>query len=78
MVPPALLSYFCRQPGADSKGLALSFAGAETPPCLREAAFRILAGIKGDPEIEDLFVDYLVDCEDRKDPLRLIADHYWD
>ena len=78
LVPPALLSYFCRQPGADSKGLALSFAGAEAPPCLRAAAFRILAGIKGDPEIEDLFVDYLVDCEDRKDPLRLIADYYWD
>lgn len=78
LVPPVLLSYFCRQPGGDAKGLALAFAGPKAPPSLREAAFRVLAGIKGDPEIEDFFVDYLVECEDRRDPLRLIADHYWD
>ena len=41
-------------------------------------AFRILAGIKQDPEIEDLFVDFLVECEDPQNPLRIIADHYWD
>ncbi len=78
LVPPLLLSFFCRQPGADPKKLAFSFAGTDTPPLLREAAFRVLAGIKGDPEIEDLFVDYLVDHDDKRDPLRLIADRYWD
>jgi len=78
LLPPVLLSYICRQPGADAKKLALSFTGKNAPPGLREAAFRILAGIKGDPEIEDLFVDYLVECEDKRDPLRIIADRYWD
>ena len=77
LVPPVLLSYFCRQPGTDAKKLALLFAGKDVPPKLREAAFRVLASIKGDPEIEDLFVDYLVECEQRDDPLRRIADGYW-
>ena len=78
VIPPVLLRYFCRQPSADAKALALSFAGRDTPPNLRQAAFRILADIRGDPEIEDLFVDYLVECEQRDDPLRRIADRYWD
>jgi len=63
---------------ADAKKLALSFAGENVPATMRQAAFRVLAGIKGDPEIEDLFVDYLVECEDKGDPLRIIADRYWD
>ena len=78
VIPPVLLRYFCRQPGADAKALALSFSGRDTPPNLRQAAFRILAAIRGDPEIEDLFVDYLVECEQKDDPLRRIADRYWD
>lgn len=78
LVPPVILSWFCRQPGADAKGLAMTFSGRDTPPALRKAAFRVLAGIRGDPEIEDLFVAYLVDCDDKDDPLRRIADRYWD
>ena len=34
--------------------------------------------MKGDLEIEDFFVDYLVECDDKDDPLRRIADRYWD
>lgn len=78
LAPPVLLSYFCRQPGTDAKKLALSFAGKDAPLRLRETAFRILAGIKGDSEIEDFFVDFLVECDDPQNSLRLIADHYWD
>ena len=78
LIAPVLLSYFCRQPEVDAKQLALSFSGKEVPFHLRKMAFHILAGIKQDPEIEDLFVDFLVECEDPQNPLRIIADHYWD
>ena len=78
LVSPALLRYFLRQPGTDAKRLALSFARPWAPLPLRTEAFRALSAIKGDPEIEDFFVDYLVECDDRDDPLRRIADRYWD
>ncbi len=78
LVSPALLRYFLRQPGTDAKRLALSFARPWAPLPLRTEAFRALSAIKGNPEIEDFFVDYLVGCDDRDDPLRRIADRYWD
>ena len=74
----ALALYFLRQPGTDAKRLALSFARPWAPLPLRTEAFRALSAIKGNPEIEDFFVDYLVGCDDRDDPLRRIADRYWD
>ena len=45
---------------------------------LKKQAFRALAGIAGDPEIEQIFVDYLVDCEDPDDVLIPIINSYWD
>lgn len=78
LVSPALLRYFLRQPGMDAKRLALSFARPWAPEPLRREAFRALSAMKGDLEIEDFFVDYLVECDDKDDPLRRIADRYWD
>jgi hypothetical protein len=74
----ALLQYFARQPGGNIKKMALSLAGICYPLPLRLAAFQILNKIKKDKEIEDFFVDFLVNCDDRTNPLRHIADHYWD
>lgn len=41
-------------------------------------AYRILASIKEDPEIEQFFVDYLVSCEDPHSPMLPIIHSYWD
>lgn len=41
-------------------------------------AYRILNKIKNDPEIEQLFIDYLVACDDRHDMIRIIVNSYWD
>lgn len=41
------------------------------------AAFRSLAKIKNDPQIEEFFVNYLVDHTDPHSLLKTIADSYW-
>ena len=78
LISPVLFRYFIRQPGIDVKRLAFTFSQAWVPLPLRTEAFRALAAIKGDPKIEDFFVDYLVECDKKDDPLRRIADRYWD
>ena len=78
LISPVLFRYFIRQPGIDVKRLAFTFSQAWAPLPLRTEAFRALAAIKGDPEIEDFFVDYLVECDKKDDPLQRIADRYWD
>lgn len=74
-----LLEYFSRQPGVDAKALGFAFAREENAPVLREAAWRILHGIKHDPEVEAFFVDRLVHLEKGRDAkLWEIADTYWE
>ena len=43
---------------------------------LKKEAYKLLAQIKADPDIEQLFIDYLVECEDPHDAIRPIVDSY--
>lgn len=60
------------------KALAIACAGQLPSGMLKKQAFRVLAGIAGDPEIEQIFVDYLVGCEDPDDVLLPIINSYWE
>ena len=60
------------------RAIALQVA-REFPPCRAQFfAYRALSRLKGDAEIEQLFVDYLVEHDDRHDALREIVNGYWD
>lgn len=60
------------------RAIALQSA-REFPVCrARRFAYRALSRMKGDAEIEQLFVDYLVEHDDKHDALREIVDGYWD
>ena len=60
------------------RAIALQIA-REFPVCrARRFAYRALSRMKGDAEIEQLFVDYLVEHDDKHDALREIVDGYWD
>lgn len=74
----SLLQYLSRQKGTDLKAFAMPFTVCGYHLALREEAFRILSTIKNDSEIEDFFVDYLVNFDDRKNPLWEIANGYWE
>ncbi len=58
------------------KNIALQCAG-HADFSVAEAAFRVLAKIKNDPQIEAFFIDYLVDHTDPHSLLKVIADSYW-
>lgn len=73
-----LLRYAARQPGADKKALALPFIAPGCPAQLRQAAFEVLNSVKGDPEIDALMIDVLVNCERTDDPVYQIANGHWD
>lgn len=73
-----LFRYMCRRPGADRKACSMDMLRRNPPISLQLAACEMLCEIKGDEEIEDLFVNILVECEDKSDPLRRIAERYWD
>ena len=72
-----LLRYAARQPGADGKELALAFIEPGYPDVLRQSAFEVLDQIKDDPEIEDLMISVLVNCERKDDPIYKIANGHW-
>ena len=58
--------------------IALQIA-REFPVCrARRLAYRALSRMKGDAEIEQLFIDYLVEHDDKHDMMREIVDGYWD
>lgn len=73
-----LLCYAARQPGADKKGLAMEFTQVGYPAQLRKAAYEVLDSVKDDPEIDDLMVEILVNCERKDDPIYQIANGHWD
>lgn len=45
---------------------------------LRETAYILLVDIKDDPEVEQVFIDYLIENEDRKDIFLPLIHSYWD
>jgi len=48
------------------------------PNCtLRKQAYKALCTLKNDPEVEQLFIDYLVDCNDKHDLILPIINSYW-
>lgn len=73
-----LLRYAARQPGADAKGLAMAFIEPGYPDVLRQSAFEVLDRIKDDPEIDELMISVLVNCEREDDPVYRIANGHWD
>lgn len=44
---------------------------------LKREVYKLLNEFKNDKEVEDVFVDYLVNNSDIHDPIRLIVDSYW-
>ena len=73
-----LLRYAARQPGADAKDLAMAFIEPGYPDVLRQSAFEVLDRMKDDPEIDELMISVLVNCEREDDPVYRIANGYWD
>lgn len=73
----SLLAYAARQPETDVKGLAMKFTELAIPEPLRRTAFEILDQIKDDPEVDDLMIQILVNCERKDDPIYQIADGHW-
>lgn len=45
---------------------------------LKKTAYQILSYIKSDAEVEQLFIDYLVECEDPHDMILPIIHSYWE
>lgn len=45
---------------------------------LRKTAFKVLSSIKNDSEIEQFFIEHLVEDTDKHSMLRMIASSYWD
>lgn len=73
-----LFHFLCKQDKIHKKQIAFYFTSVWFPNELRKAAFQILNTIKNDSEIEDFFIDYIINCEDKTNGLRKIADSYWD
>lgn len=45
---------------------------------LKQQAYKALADIKNDSEIEQFFIDFLVACEDKYNPILPIVNSYWE
>ena len=73
-----LLRYAARQTGADAKDLAMAFIEPGYPDVLRQSAFEVLDRMKDDPEIDELMISVLVNCEREDDPVYRIANGHWD
>lgn len=73
-----LLHYLARQKDTNIKNLVLPFADCSYSQTLREAAFQILSKQKNDEQIEQFFIDYLVNDDNQRNPLWKIASSYWD
>lgn len=72
-----LFEFLCKQDEINKKQNAFYFTSIWFPDELRKAAFQVLDTIKDDSEIEDFFVDFIINCEDKKNELRIIADNHW-
>lgn len=62
---------------ARTKNIALRCLKYDYPD-LKITAFKVLNNIKNDSEIEQFFIDYLVEDTDKHSMLRMIASSYWD
>ena len=72
-----ILFYLSNRMDARLKKIAIICAKKLGDCKLKVQAFKILSNIKDDTEIEELFIDYLIENEDKNSILREIANSYW-
>lgn len=72
-----IVSHLARKGDERLKGLALKCGKLNTDPKLMEVSFKALIQIRDDSDVENFFIDYLVDHNDKHDLLKKIADSYW-
>lgn len=60
------------------KSTAMACAKIEQYCSVKKMAFSILLDMKDDDEAEQFFIDYIVNCDDKKDPLLSAANSFWD
>lgn len=74
----AILLMLANQNDPRLKPIAIACA-KQLPYCkLKVQAYKALCALKNDIEVEQLLIDYLVDCEDKHDPILPIINSYWD
>ncbi len=60
------------------KQVAITCAN-QLPKCsLKKQAYKALCTLKNDSQVEQLFIDYLVDCDDKHDLILPIINSYWE
>ena len=69
--------YFSRKDTGRAKKLALRCGRITHDEKLLHTAFTVLSIIKNDPDIEQFFIDHLVEDQDKHSQLKKIADEYW-
>lgn len=74
----SLLAMWHTKKHPELKSLALKCANTKQKSLLKLEAFKVLNEIKGDIDIENLFIDYLIEDEDIHSPFKMIADSYWE
>lgn len=60
------------------KSTAMACARIEQYCSVKKLAFSILLDMKDDDEAEQFFIDYIVNCDDKKGPLLSAANSFWD
>lgn len=74
----AILYYLKLQKDRRLKQTALLCAKKLPSGIVKKSAYQILADIKNDKDIEKLFIEYIVECEDPHDIVLPIVESYWD
>lgn len=74
----AILYYLKLQKDRRLKQTALLCAKKLPSGIVKKSAYQILADIKNDEDIEKLFIEYIVECEDPHDIVLPIVESYWD
>ncbi len=73
-----ILFFLCNSNDSRLKKTALICAKKLDDCKLKVQAYKVLSDIKDDPEVEQLFIDYLVENDSKHSILRSIANSYWD
>lgn len=71
------IRYYLRKDKERAKTLALQCGRLNSDSQLMKTAFKVLTLYKNDSEVEQFFIDWLVDDNDSHSILKKIADGYW-
>lgn len=74
----ALFNYLRCRRDPRLKALALTCLDDQSPKVLRKAAYQALRIFPEDPEVEQRFIDYLVQCDDPHDEILPLIHSFWD